>query len=424
MLQPVLMLDTLQARFRTYFDPPLRLEEIPVSGVQHCGRRRPGFPLILIVSPYCVYPPAHGGARRIHELIERCAREFDIILLSDEAENYTEASFKYFKSCHIVSLVGGREAPKTDHRIERIQAHSHAALAVQLRRLVEVHAPDIVQIEYVELAKLIEHRDQRPWILTLHDVLLESADKGTRDEDEFELQYINRFDAVMVCGSEDRALLKRDNVHIIRNGAHITKQYVPSREVSPILFIGPFRYPPNLVGIIEFLERVFPEVRSKVPNAKLWILGGPDAPKTAAREPSFAQPGVTVFDFIEDVTPYLKDCSITINPDKGVRGSSLKVIESLAAGRVCVSTRDGARGLLKSALPSLVVVDDEEFADRVVQLITDSDFRHRLEIPSEELHRYSWQRASEDQARIYRSLLETGYSSRTFAFGPANTLER
>src|SRR5207244_12938417 len=134
-----------------------------------------------------------------------------------------------------------------------------------------------------------------------------------------------------------------------------------------------------------------------LPAAHLCILGGVDARVIAARSACFEQPGITVFDFIEDVHPYLQSCSITINPDKSVRGSSLKVIESLAAGRVCVSTPDGARGLMSDNLPSLVIVNQNDFARHIVRLLTDLDYRHRLEVPTEALHQYSWQRVSEEQ---------------------------
>jgi GT2 family glycosyltransferase len=416
MLSSTNVMDTLQSRFRCYFEPPLKLETIPQTGIHYRGRcRRPGIPLILIVSPYCIYPPAHGGARRIHELIDRLAQEFDIVLLSDEAENYSDASLKYFEKCHQVCLMGGRKAPDHDGRIERILAHSHTALARQLRTLVQIHNPDIVQIEYVELVKLIEERDRRPWILTLHDVLLSGPGANSRYEDEFERQYIQRFDTVIVCGPEDQALLQDNNVHIVPNGAHVTMECMPSPADGPILFLGPFRYPPNFFGIVQFLECVFPAVRAKVPAARLWILGGPDAQQIAARHTCFDQPGVTVFDLIEDVGPYLRNCSISINPDKSVRGTSLKVIESLAAGRVCVSTQDGARGFLESHPASLVIIDENSFADSVVRLLTDIEYRHGLEVPTEELYRYSWQRAVEEQSRIYRYLLQTGYSIQTRA---------
>ena len=421
MLNVACVVDTLRSRYKRYFDPPFSLQPIPGINIHYGRPRTPSIPLVIVVSPYHVYPPAHGGARRIHELIERLARNFDIILLSDELENYSVESLKYFQNCHLVCLVSGKVHPDRDDRISRILSHSHPALEVQLRELILMYDPDIVQIEYVELAKLVEIRDRRPWILTLHDVLLEDFGTGTSREDKFELQYINRFDAVIVCSPEDRALLLRDNIHLVPNGADVTTHYTPSPAGAPILFLGPFRYAPNLTGIIDFLNRVYPRVRAEVPTAELWILGGVDARVIAARTACFEQPGVTVFDFIEDVHPYLQNCSISINPDKSVRGSSLKVIESLAAGRVCVSTRDGARGLIPANLPSLVIVNENEFASRIVRLLIDVEYRHRLEIPTGALYQYSWQRASEEQSRIYRSLLQTGYSTPTYGFARAGT---
>jgi len=94
------VVDTLWSRFRCYFDPPFSPQPSPDLAFITAGqedRARFGHD----ASPYCVYPPAHGGARRMHELIERLSQDFDIILLSDEAENYSDASFKYFQKCHL-----------------------------------------------------------------------------------------------------------------------------------------------------------------------------------------------------------------------------------------------------------------------------------------------------------------------------------
>jgi glycosyltransferase involved in cell wall biosynthesis len=172
---------------------------------------------------------------------------------------------------------------------------------------------------------------------------------------------------------------------------------------------------------MKFLKTAYPAIRVRMPTAELWILGGVDARAIAERHACFQQAGITVFDLIEDVQPCFESCSLSINPDKAVRGSSVKVIESLAAGRVCVSTRDGARGLLASDLPSLVVIDENDFADTIVRLLANAQYRHSLEVPKPALHRYSWQNASEKQAQIYRSLLKSGYSIREYASAPAVT---
>jgi len=414
--------DTLRSRFQSHFHRPFSLRPIPEVGVHYRRPRRSGCPLIMIVSPYCVYPPTHGGARRIHELIHRLAEKFDIILLSDESEHYSSASLEYFWKCHLVCLVRGRKAHPDFGRINRILTHSNRTLASHVQMLIATHEPDIVQIEYIELAKLVELRDGRPWILTLHDVLLDEGGLKNQKEDEFELQYINRFDAVIVCSPEDRVLLARDDVYVVHNGAHPTTEYTPSPRDGPILFVGPFRYAPNLEGITEFLNDIYPSVRAQLRMAQLWILGGVGSHAIAARNTCFDQPGVTVFDFVDDVQYYLQSCAISINPDKGGRGSSLKVIESLMAGRVCISTRDGARGYMASDLPSLVIADKKDFADRIAGLLTDVQHRHSLECPTEALNQYSWQRASEEQARIYNSLLQTGCSTPKSVSARARTL--
>ena len=121
--------DTLRARFQFHFHRPFSLRPIPEVGVHYRRPRRSGCPLIMIVSPYCVYPPTHGGARRIHELIHRLAEKFDIILLSDESEHYSSASLEYFQKCHLVCLVRGRKAHPDFGRINRILTHSNRTLA-------------------------------------------------------------------------------------------------------------------------------------------------------------------------------------------------------------------------------------------------------------------------------------------------------
>ncbi len=123
MLQVTSIAANLSARLHSYCDPPFELG--PAGFEIHYGRpRRPEKPLIMIASPYCVYPPAHGGARRIHELVRRLALDFDIVLVSDESEHYSTGSVKYFQTCHAVYLLSGRKPrPGFDGRIDRILTH-------------------------------------------------------------------------------------------------------------------------------------------------------------------------------------------------------------------------------------------------------------------------------------------------------------
>src|SRR5204863_282483 len=80
MLGPSCIAGSLGSRFRGYFDPLFGYRLNPACNMYYGRPRTPGRPLVLIVSPYAVYPPAHGGARRIHELISRLSSEFDTVV--------------------------------------------------------------------------------------------------------------------------------------------------------------------------------------------------------------------------------------------------------------------------------------------------------------------------------------------------------
>ena len=76
----------------------------------------------------------------------------------------------------------------------------------------------------------------------------------------------------------------------------------------------------------------------------------------------------------------LAQCALTINPLVGIRGSAVKIAESLTHGRVCVSTVEGARGYVHPVAPGLVAVASvDAMVDAVLALLRDPAERHRLE---------------------------------------------
>jgi GT2 family glycosyltransferase/MoaA/NifB/PqqE/SkfB family radical SAM enzyme len=361
-----------------------------------------GKPCLLLVSPYAIYPPAHGGAIRIAELVRTLSTQYRVVLLSDELPLYTPSSIPYFAGLHAVHLTMGRTAESRE-RIPRIARHCHSRLRAELRRLIASYRPDVVQIEFVELAALIEERrDRVPWFITHHDVLFSPGEPT--DEDRFESALIERYDGAIVCSPEDAALMRMP-VDVVPNGTRMAEvPYVPSRGNTTILFAGPFRYAPNFDGIRSFLEIVYPSLKRTIPALQLLVLGGHDAPAIAKDIPCFGQPGVEVAGYTPDVVTHLQRCALTINPLDGMRGSSIKLIESVAAGRVCVSTANGARGFRSVESRALVVVDRvEDFGPPLERLLLDEAYRIALEEPSPQLREAtSWAASARRQLEVYR----------------------
>jgi hypothetical protein len=83
------------------------------------------------------------------------------------------------------------------------------------------------------------------------------------------------------------------------------------------------------------------------------------------------------------------------------------VIESVFAGRVCVSTREGARGFVNSGLKPLIVVERIEDLDSPIrQNLMNPAKRMSLEHASfGELEHFTWKHSGKGITEIYRSLL-------------------
>ena len=367
-------------------------------------------PALIVVTPYCIYPPAHGGAVRLCHLIRELSASYQVHLLSDEEILYTGKSTRYYASLASLHVAERVEAPSPEPvRIRRIKSHSHPALQEQLSHMITASAPAGVQIEFVELSQLIQARKKRkqPWILTLHDVLLSASPEHYSAADRYEWHWIQQYDAVVTVVEEEAKLVPAHIVSVVPNATVAEpERYVSSEGAHGLLFMGPFRYRPNMEGIKLFLERVFPRLRKDFSNLELWILGGSEALDLTADSPLFQQKGVFVHGFTEDPRSFLDRCALTVNPLFGVHGTSLKVIESLAAGRICISSPDGARGFNSADFPALQVAQDiDAFVPMIAEFLRNPARRIALEKPDESvLHSHSWGHSADVLKMLYQKL--------------------
>lgn len=368
---------------------------------------RPELPTILWVTPFAVFPPAHGGARRIAELACRLRPYVNLILLSDEQQAYTGCApedLAAFQLAHLLQARNDKRGQPLEALPVRMRTHAPRALRDKLRKLQQVYGVDLVQVEFMEASLLVEERiNGIPFVLSLHDVYL---DGGAADA--IQRATLRRYDTVLTCSEEDAKWLADLPHQVVANGAtDRCEQMPPSPDTKRILFMGPFRYAPNHVGILQFLEYVWPTVRGRHPDAELVILGGSEAVRPQYAHPLLQQPGVRLIAEFVDPVPHLAGCALTINPQQEIRGSALKVAESLLARRVCVTTRHGARGFAELHSPALRVVDDwQAMAAEINLLLSDSAARHQCEQASAEVRDLlSWDGRAAELLKVYRRLL-------------------
>ena len=133
-----------------------------------------------------------------------------------------------------------------------------------------------------------------------------------------------------------------------------------------ILFVGSFIHPPNVDAAMRLVADVFPRVRARHPEARLWIVG--DQPPPALR--AAADDRVVVTGRVPDVTPYLDGAAVVVAPLREGGGMRVKVLEALGAGKALVATPLAASGMgLTAGEHALLVETDEEIAEAIAELV-------------------------------------------------------
>jgi polysaccharide biosynthesis protein PslH len=164
----------------------------------------------------------------------------------------------------------------------------------------------------------------------------------------FERSALRSFDSVWICSGVDFTRISKrigaKRTLVVENVVDAKKLATIDRQQTEpaLLLIGDFSYGPNREGADFFVNKVWPEVRLKNPEAQLWLVGShPDAGMQEWNE----QQGILVTGRVEDVWPYLARATASIAPLFGGSGTRLKILEALGAGLPVVTTTLGTEGI-------------------------------------------------------------------------------
>lgn len=150
-------------------------------------------------------------------------------------------------------------------------------------------------------------------------------------------------------------------------------QPFPQADSRTLLFVGSLWYAPNREGIDHFLARCWPAIKTLQPRASLLLAGAaPPAVRQAwERHPDVSAPG-----FVNDLEAAYRNAALTIAPIYSGGGTNIKILESLAYGRICVSTPHCASAFETELASGLAVAqDDASFARHCAELLQNREAR-------------------------------------------------
>jgi len=224
-----------------------------------------------------------------------------------------------------------------------------------------------------------------------------------------EQRYLPRFDRVIAVSEEDRQRLARAcpaaRIVVLPNAVRCRDCRVSSPASKPSLyFAGRLDYLPNREGVLWFYQRVWPLVRSRLPEVKWFVVGGsPELLGPALRR----DPGIVLTGQVESIEPYLHPSTLVVVPIALGGGTRFKILEAWAAGKAVVSTAKGAEGLAARHGENIWLANTPEgFGQAILHLLSDPELCARLGQNGWETVRehYSWERLEE---RIETLILQT-----------------
>lgn len=346
---------------------------------------------ILIVSPYPVLPPIHGGRVRTAGLAEGLARagaEVEVLCPwypgqprnGRVADAFTCRS--HFSAANLLPLT-----------LEWL-ASPLALLSLQPppRRLLRSFADyDLVQFEFCAQARWMRLVPDRVVIVySAHNVERDYSEQDSSRHllwrtslgrvERLERLAVQRSDLVVACCGQDierlRGLYGGVSRHAVApNGCRTTllrfdrlglraasrRAFGLADEDRVILFLGGDASH-NREAVQFLLAQVLPELK---PRTRLWIVG-----KSGGEPARSADGRVRFFGFVDDLRPYFAAADVAVNPVEHGSGSSVKLLDYLAAGLPVVSTSVGSRGLPEPP-PGVLVVPRSQFASALHRSFAD-----------------------------------------------------
>ncbi|MEA2640145.1 MAG: polysaccharide biosynthesis protein PslH [Chloroflexota bacterium] len=357
---------------------------------------------ILYLTADLPLPADQGGKLRSLALIRAAAEHHQVDLLSfARHEPSPEARAELDRICHTVRTVPAPRArplpirawqlffdamPDIAHRLDS------GAYRSALWEMLEAERYDVIQIEGLEMMPYLgttrsqeraavvydafnaemylqrtiwqtEFRDPRHWLGALYS-MTQWSKLGT-----YERVTMNGTHMVLAVSPEDAAKLKGRHVDpvLVPNG--IDTVAIPFRQPAlepgrTLLFLGPLDYRPNADAVRWLVSRILPEVRQRIPEARLRLIG-----RGSER---IHAPGVEALGYVEDIAAELERADAIVVPMRMGGGVRFKVLEAMAAGIPLVTTPRGIAGVVaEHGRHVLIARGAADFAEAVVQTLED-----------------------------------------------------
>ncbi len=392
---------------------------------------------ILMLTPYLPYPLLSGGQIRTYNLLKKLADKHEITLFS-LIKDYQEKKHlpELEKFCHQVKVFKRSKRPFTAKNILTTAFSSYPFLVIRnyvpaaVSAIKEELAAKNYDLIHAETFYMMPHlpKTDVPIILaeqTIEYLGYESYAKkafpifkpflniDVKKIKHWEIHYWQQADRLIAMSQDDKRFIndllnEQDKVDVVSNGVDSAwfdqvKRDLPAEPT--LLYVGTFKWLPNIEAVNFLVNHVWPLVKNQLPNAKLRIVG--NAPTKKIKQYGFNDPQITVSGRIPDIRAAFKQAHVLVAPVFSGKGTRYKILEAMACGTPVVASETAVEGLrVKNGRHALISNQAQDIADKTVKVIKDKNLWQTLSENGYQFVRenYDWQLISAKLDKIYQSL--------------------
>ncbi len=153
---------------------------------------------------------------------------------------------------------------------------------------------------------------------------------------------------------------------------------------QPIVgLIGSFNWTPSYSAAERLLTRLWPEIKRRVPHAKLQIVGR-CAKDALAKFTNIED--LEIHQDVRDTLPYFANMDVMLYAPVAGSGMKVKVMEAFALGTPVVTNSDGVEGIpAEDGIHAGICENDEGLIDRTVELLNNPNLQQKRRIKARHL---------------------------------------
>lgn len=360
---------------------------------------------ILLLTSRFPFPPIGGDKLRFFHVLKHLSKtneitivyfsdhNFDQTILDDYRTYFSESygvvlpKIRSYLNC-ILGLLNSRPLQVSYYRSGKMAKLINNKISTKKFDLIWVHlvrmteyvkrcaSPRMLDMTDAQSLNYLRAKDYRQGIWSFINNVEKALIK------RYEQKIWKYFDNTYVVSPIDKHYLKQlDNkmrVEVLPNGVDIEKyKYKMNNHTNKkICFIGNMRTFPNTDAAVWFGQKIFPTIKKRIHNAKLYVVG--TEPSKTVRHLSKIK-DIVITGEVHNIHDYVYDASVSIAPMRVAAGIQNKILESMALGTPVVSTSIGVEGIECTPGEDVLIADTEEdFVNQVVRLLEDKNLKIQI----------------------------------------------